>query len=203
MSKWWSGHKVMDSVDLESRFSNENGMGFLDISGTEEMSEEGAAQIEKVRGVMDLLPPREADFVDLYYFRRLKQTDIALIFGVSQPTVCYRLQRAASRIQFLLALPEVSAEDIVSSVSGVLTDPIDIQVLVLMQQTTCQSEVAKILGVSQGFVRHRFLRSLAKLKAIPGNETLTLMFDLIAANLNILREVQRPLSGERMARVIA
>jgi DNA-directed RNA polymerase specialized sigma subunit len=202
MNGWWSGHKVIDPTDIENRFSNEAGLGFLDL-GSEEVSEESAAQLERVRGVLDQLPPREADFVDLYYFRRLKQTDIATIFGVSQPTVCYRLQRAASRIHFLLSLPDISSEEVEASVAEVLTDPIDVRVMVLMQQTTCQSEVAKQLGVSQGFVRHRFIRSIGKLRGVEGKESLVVLFDLIAANLNILREVQRPTWGEKVSRVLA
>lgn len=201
MSGWWSGYKVVDPSDIENRFSNEQGMGFLD-TGTEEISEESAEQLERVRGVLEQLPPREADFVDLYYFRKLKQTDIATIFGVSQPTVCYRLQRAAARIHFLLALPVLTEDEVEKSVSEVLSDPIDVQIMVLMQRTTCQSEVAKILGVSQGFVRHRFIRSISKLRTVEGKESVVLMFDLIAANLNILREVQRPTWGDKVYRVL-
>lgn len=201
MSGWWSGHKVVDPSDIETRFSNENGMAYLDV-GTEEVSEEGQFQIERVRGVLDLLPPREADFVELYYFRRLRQTDIATIFGVSQPTVCYRLQRAAARIHFLLSLPEITPEEVREAVEPVLVDPVDVRIMLLMQQTTCQSEVAKQIGVSQGFVRHRFIRSIGKLRNIEGKESLVILFDLIAANLNILREVQRPTWGERNSKVL-
>lgn len=201
MNGWWSGHKVVDPSDIESRFSNESGLAYLDV-GTEEVSEEGLLQIERVRGVLDQLPPREADFVDLYYFRRLRQTDIATIFGVSQPTVCYRLQRAAARIHFLLSLPEITPAEVQASIAPVLGDPIDVQVMVLMQETTCQSEVAKRLGVSQGFVRHRFIRSIGKLRDVEGKESLVVLFDLISANLNILREVQRPTWGERISRVL-
>lgn len=202
MKGWWLGHKVTDPLDIENRFSNESGLAFLD-TGTEEISEESALQLDRVRGVLDQLPPREADFVDLYYFRRLKQTDIATIFGVSQPTVCYRLQRAAARIHFLLSLPEITTDEIRTSVVDVLCDPIDVQVMVLMHLTTCQSEVAKQLGVSQGFVRHRFIRSISKLRNVEGKESIVVLFDLIASNLNILREVQRPTWGDKVTRVLA
>ena len=202
MSSWWSGHKVMDSSELEGRYSNEDGFGFLDF-GSEELTEEGTEQLDRVREVLDQLPPREADFVDLYYFKRLKQTDIAVIFGVSQPTVCYRLQRAAARIHFLLLLPQFEPAAVRAHLEPILVDPIDVQIMLLMQQTTCQSEVAKLLGVSQGFVRHRFIRSIGKLRLVEGLEQLVAMFDLVAANLNILREVQRPTwGGERVTRLL-
>lgn len=203
MSNWWSGHKMVESSELEGRYANEDGMAFMDQIVNEEVTEEGAVQMERVRAVMEQLPPREADFIDLYYFKKAKQTDIAVIFGVSQPTVCYRLQRAATRIHFLLTLPEVDGEDVERTSKSFLTDPLDVQIMVLMQQTTCQSEVAKRLGVTQGFVRHRFIRSLTKMRVSEEAAPVVLMFDLIAANLNILREVQRPVWDTRVARVLA
>ena len=202
MSGWWSGHKLIESFELESRFSNEDGMAFMDAVVHEGVSEEGTVQIERVRSVMSQLPPREADFIELYYFRQIKQTDIAAIFGVSQPTVCYRLQRAAARIQFLLSLPDLLPEDVEKDVQVLLDDPIDVQIMVLMQQTTCQSEVAKQLGVSQGFVRHRFIRSLSKMRTKDGFEQHVVLFDMISRNLNILREVQRPVWGMKMTCVL-
>lgn len=202
MNGWWSGQKFMDPTKLESCYANEDGMAFMDILVHEELSEEGLQRLERVRDVLDQLPPREADFIELYYFKQIKQTDIATIFGVSQPTVCYRLQRAALRIQFLLSLPSahVDAEQI--RLSGAITDPVDIEILVLMQRTTCQSEVAKILGVSQGFVRHRFMRSIAKLRNVDGMEDCVALLDKICNNLNILREVQRPNLDSKVMRVV-
>lgn len=202
MNGWWSGQKVVDPTELESRFSVEDGMAFMDTIVNDEMSEEGVQRLERVRAVLDQLPPREADFIDLYYFKQIKQTDIASIFGVSQPTVCYRLQRAAARIQFLLSLPTVEVDAETLRATAVLDDPIDVDILVLMQKTTCQSEVAKQLGVSQGFVRHRFMRSIAKLRAVEGMEECVALFDKISSNLNILREVQRPNWGSRVTRVV-
>lgn len=156
---WWSGHKVVDPSELESRFSIEDGMGFLDVAN-EELSDESVEQLERVRGILDQLPPCEADFIDLYFFRRRKQTDIAAIFGVSQPTVCYRLQRATARARYLLSLPEIEDGEIEQAMDRLLDDPLDVQVMTLMFETTCQSEVAKRLGISQGKVRHRFIRAL-------------------------------------------
>jgi DNA-directed RNA polymerase specialized sigma24 family protein len=151
---------------------------------------------------MEGLPPREADFIDLYYFRRLKQTDIAAIFGVSQPTVCYRLQRAAARIAFLVEMPDVDGGRMREALQDLLPDPLDTKILLLMRETTCQSEVAKRLGVSQGLVRHRFLRSLNRMRGVEGYEELTVIFDFVAENLNILREVQRPAWGAQITHTI-
>ena len=181
----------MDAPNIEGRFSEQDGLSYMD-SIFSEPGEDDTAQIDRVRSVVDLLPPREADFVELYYFKRLKQTDIAAIFGVSQPTVCYRLARAADRIRFLLNIPRVDEASLTDDLTGFLSDSLDIQIMILMWKTTCQSEVAKQLGVSQGLVRHRFLRSLGKMRSNARLAKYVVIFDYISSNLNILREVQRP-----------
>lgn len=158
--------------------------------------------ISKVKGIMESLPPIEYDFIDLYFFRHLKQTDIAAIFGVSQPTVCYRLQRAISRIKFLLQLPQVDHKEMRKDLSGFLSDPMDIEIMVYMYDTTCQSEAAKRLGVSQGLVRHRFIRTIERMNRIDSMSFYADLFSMIALNLNILREVRRSTNTIRLDCVI-
>lgn len=158
--------------------------------------------ISKVKTIMESLPPIEYDFIDLYFFRHLKQTDIAAIFGVSQPTVCYRLQRAINRIKFLLQLPHVDHAEMRRDLSRFLSDPMDIDIMVFMYDTTCQSEAAKRLGVSQGLVRHRFIRTIERMNR---NESMSFyadLFSMIARNLNILREVRRSTNTIRLDCVI-
>jgi len=192
---------MTDPLDIETRYSNEDSISHLESVFTEP-SEESMVKIDRVRGMLDQLPPREADFVDLYFFRHINQTDIAIIFGVSQPTVCYRLKRATSRIQFLLQLPSITRPELEEAMTGFLPDPLDAQIMVLMWETTCQSEVAKRLGVTQGLVRHRFIRAVKRMRDHNGLTDLAAMFDTIAENLNILREVQRPAWDGRWTHVI-
>ena len=191
MTTTWSGHHTVDPSEMDGMFCEEDGMAYLDSIFTEP-TEDDIERIDKVRKVIDLLPPREADFIELYYFKHLRQTDISIIFSVSQPTVCYRLNRAADRIKFLLELPEINKDTLTNDLSGFLSDPLDIRIMVLMWETTCQSEVAKQLGVSQGLVRHRFLRTLNRMKSIVKFDHYVKLFEYIADHLNILREVQRP-----------
>lgn len=186
----WAGQHMVDPSEIESRFAIEDGMAYMDSIFTEP-SEEARGKIEQILTILDLLPSREADFIDLYYFRKLKQTDIAEIFGVSQPTVCYRLQRATARIQFLLQMPIVDDQQLDRDLFGLLSDPLDHKIMLLMKETTCQSEVAKRLGVSQGLVRHRFIRTLGKMRYNPKYTQYVALFEFILLNLNILREVQR------------
>lgn len=202
MSDWSGGYRIMSPQDIENRFAVEDGLAYLDFSLDEHMNEESEERLARVRGILDRIPPREADFVDLYYFRQKRQTDIAGIFGVSQPTVCYRLQRAAERIRFLLQLPDFDVESARVTIAGILPDPTDVDIMIRMYETTCQSEVAKTLGVSQGFVRHRFIRSIARIRAA-GHANIADMFDIIGANLNILREVQRPFPDTGITRILA
>ena len=151
---------------------------------------------------MKELPPREADFVELYFFSHKTQTDIAEIFKVSQPTVCYRLQRATARIRFVLSLPDVTDEELLEALKGFLADQEDVQIMMLMYETTCQSAVAKRLGVTQGKVRHRFMRSTKRMTENPNMEKYAQIFQAIAANLNILREVDRPAWDEKVHFVV-
>ena len=72
---YWNGHKVLDPTELESRFSIEDGLEYLDGVGSEELSDESVARLEEVKEILDRLPAREADFIELYYFQRRKQTD--------------------------------------------------------------------------------------------------------------------------------
>jgi len=197
----WSGHQMVDPTDIETRFSNADAISQMASIFTEP-SQESLAKIDRVHGMLDQLPPREADFVDLYFFRHINQTDIAGIFGVSQPTVCYRLKRAIDRIQFLLQLPSITRPELEEAMSDFLADPLDAQIMVLMWETTCQSEVAKRLGVTQGLVRHRYMRAVRQMKDAGGLGDLAEMFDTIGENLNILREVKRPSWDNRWTHVI-
>ena len=197
MRRYWSGHQVIDPTELEARFSVEDGLGFLDSTGSDELTDENVLRLDKVREILDLLPPREADFVELYYFRHMKQTDIAEIFQVSQPTVCYRLQRATSRIQFLLELPDMEEGELETALNGFLSDDLDVRIMMHMYETTCQSEAAKRLGVSQGLVRHRFIRSIERMESMESMAKYAKTFRMISANLNILREVKRPARGSQ------
>jgi hypothetical protein len=83
-----------------------------------------------------------------------------------------------------------------------LKDSLDVDILVEMYKTTCQSEVAKILNVSQGLVRHRFIRSLKRLEKSPDASDYLKIFKAISNNLNVLREVQKTANEPKMSYVL-
>lgn len=189
-SNYWGGHVLLDPSDLERMFSEEDSWASLP-SVWEEVQEESLTRLEEVKEHLDALPPREADFIELYFFSRLRQTAIAELYNVSQPTVCYRLQRGAARLRYLIERPEHSLSEMKKALDKVVRDPVDVQIMIKMVESTCQSDVARDLGVSQGFVRHRFLRTIDRLVDVPGMDTYVEIFRGVATNLNILKNTCR------------
>jgi predicted transcriptional regulator len=123
---------------------------------------------------LERIPKREADAIFLFYIQGKRQSDIAVIFGITQAAVSYRLQRAVTRIKFLMSVPIITEEDIRRDLTQVFrirspySDPwkelLDVNILVEMWRTTCQSETAERLKTTQGRVRHRFFRLCGRLK---------------------------------------
>ena len=150
----------------------------------------------RIMPLLDRIPDREADLIFLYYVKKKRQADIAEIFDVTQAAISYRLDRGIQRIKFLLSIPEVTEEDMRDDLAEIF-DQIDIDILVGMWQTTCQSEVAYKLKLTQGRVRHRFFKAVEVLKeAAAGSEKYhpyEKIFSSIASkNFNILRAVSLP-----------
>jgi len=150
----------------------------------------------RVMPLLDRIPDREADLIYLYYVKHKRQADIAMIFDVTQAAISYRLDRGIQRIKFLLSIPTVTEEDMREDLTEIF-DQIDIDILVGMWQTTCQSEVATKLKLTQGRVRHRFFKAVEVLKeAAEGDEKYRpyqkIFTSISSKNFNILRAVSLP-----------
>jgi DNA-directed RNA polymerase specialized sigma24 family protein len=150
-----------------------------------------------VEPLLDRIPEREADLIFLYFKQYKRQADIAIIFGVTQAAISYRLDRGIQRIKFLLRIPSVTEEELRRDLPGAFPQQIDVNILVGMWSTTCQSEVAKLLGLTQGRVRHRFFKAVRVLEeAAEEDETYEpykRIFSAIAdKGFNSLREVILP-----------
>ena len=202
MNNYWCSHIVLDPADMERMFSTEDGIDSFP-STTEELSDESKVELSQVQEVLGQIPAREADFIELYFFHRVRQTTIAELFNISQPTVCYRLQRAAERLRYLIDMPTYDRWLLEQDLRGVLTDEKDIQIMLGMIRTTCQSEVAQELGVTQGFVRHRYFRTIDRLKQMRGMERYVEVFEHVASNLNILKETHRSKWSDPVVYVVA
>lgn len=188
----WVGQYTVDPSEMASRFCEADGMAYMD-SIFEEPSEDDQLRIDRVREIMRMLPIMEADFVELYYFRKWKQTDIAELFQVRQPTVHYRLKKAADRIRFYLNLPTIDHDEIERVFASALQDELNVRIMLLMLETTCQTRVASILGISQGKVRHRFYAVLDIMRAggFPDCDPYLPLFEYVARNPKILHEVHK------------
>jgi hypothetical protein len=186
----WGNFLLYDPHDLERLYSNEDAFSELP-SVWGELQEESFEDMDRVKELLELIPPREADFLELYFFKKVKQTSIAEIFNISQPTVCYRLKRATARIKFLLDLSPFSILDMEKDLRGFLKDPTDVAVMMGMLRTTCQSDVARELNVTQGFVRHRFFRTLTSLEGSDTCAKYVPAFSKVRENFNMLKNHNR------------
>jgi DNA-directed RNA polymerase specialized sigma24 family protein len=160
----------------------------------------GADYESRIAPLLNRIPQREADLIYLYYIQKKRQADIAEIFGVTQAAISYRLDRGLQRIKFLLSIPQASEDELREDLAE-LFEPIDVNILVGMWQTTCQSEVANRLGLTQGRVRHRFFKSIETLKKREEEDARFEPYHRIFAAIsnkkgpggfNILREVKLP-----------
>jgi hypothetical protein len=193
----------VDPSELASRFKAPDQEESKPDDDTEEDSSNEESLISslnyetQIKPLLDRIPEREADLIYLYYIQKKRQADIAEIFGVTQAAISYRLDRGLQRIRFLLSIPQVDEDDLRRDLPKVPFKDIDVNILVGMWKTTCQSEVASRLGLTQGRVRHRFFGAVKVLdkKAKEDDQFLPYhkVFSSIASkNFNILREVRLP-----------
>jgi len=166
--------------------------------------------IHRVLEFLNKLPIRERDLIAQYYLGvkvqvrnkeydlgTKRQADMAYMFEVTQAAVSYRLVRGITRLRYLANVPDTSEEELRQTLPEIFPNPIDVNILVGMWSSTCQSEVAKQLGLTQGRVRHRFFRAVDTLKkAAEENEKyekFNKLFSTLAnKSFNVLRSVKLP-----------
>lgn len=155
----------LEPSELASRFSNEDSLEGVPTGLDEEWKQ---AHLKEVKAVLDRLPEDEADILEQYFFRGKKQTNIAEIFNKTQAAVSYNIKRALQRVRFLVNMPDADKHDVYDDLKEwrVLTDELDAQIFAEMYETSCQSEVADRLDLTQGRVRHRFLSNLSNMGSI-------------------------------------
>ena len=158
--------KSIDSHELDKYFSNENRLPFEEIKSS-------SLSFEDYQHYINMLPPREADLVELFFKYEKTQKDIAKMFGVTQGAVSSRLARAAQRLIFIRNLPKVDDIKLENDLR-VYFDPLEVEIIKCMKNTTCQSKTAEILNdkyklrdpknrMNQVKIRHRFQKCLSKL----------------------------------------
>jgi len=212
-----SGYVIpVDPIELATRFAaaqdprfDEEDEPLDETAEGEDISEEEMKGFfsdndyeSRIAPLLDRIPEREADLIYLYFIQRKRQADIAQIFNVTQAAISYRLDRGIQRIKFLLSIPQVTEEELRQDLPGAFPQEIDVDILVGMWETTCQSEVASTLGLTQGRVRHRFFKAVKTLEtAAEADEVYApyhKIFSAIAGKkFNILREVKLPQWADR------
>lgn len=191
--------KGIDSFELEARFSTEQMIKYDDIR-------ESDVTFEELEPFINKLPEREQDLIELYYRYRKNQKDIAKMFGVTQGAISSRLSRAMKRLEFIRDLPKIAVEDVEDTLSNYF-EPIEIEIIKGMIETTCQSKTALIINKKFGYkddksrmtqvkVRHRFEKCISQLKNLMKFDSdLKRYYDLlifVKNNLYKLHEVKLP-----------
>jgi DNA-directed RNA polymerase specialized sigma24 family protein len=175
---------IQDPNSLSSRFSNEDRLGYdresedinnliernLAPDDEEDISIDGQPlDFDSISRYLERIPSREADLICLYHKDKMKQEQIAKLFGITQAAVSYRLHRGIRRIQFLRTIPELERDQFELELGPKFCEQ-DREILWRMHETTCQSEIAKQMNLTQGRVRHRFFRALQKIKDLIADE---------------------------------
>ncbi len=106
--------------------------------------------------------------IEPYYLREINQYQIAKLFNVSQPSVHHRLRKAAQRIRYWVARPDLTASDVRAALTPLLP-PEDTEIMVLTAETTSQARTGRAIGQSQSYVRYRFLRSIKRIEREEGH----------------------------------
>lgn len=146
----------IDPAELSTRFSTED-----TLDPIHNVNEDWVLpRLDKIKAVLDRLPDREADMIRLYFFLDKKQMDIAEIFNITQAAVSYRIKRALKRIRFLVEMPEITKDELQDLMNEIMTSSLNANIFTEIYFTTCQSEVASRLNVTQGRVRHRYIKNL-------------------------------------------
>jgi DNA-directed RNA polymerase specialized sigma24 family protein len=176
---------LQDPSSMSARFGNDRRLGYdadndpdlhdlildrLHPKEEEELVPEGQSlNFSEIERFLPRIPSREADLIRLYYHNKMKQEQIAKIFSITQAAVSYRLHRGIKRIQFLCTIPELE-KDVFDLELGPKFNDQDREILWRMYETTCQSEIAKQMRLTQGRVRHRFFRALQKINQLIAEE---------------------------------
>jgi DNA-directed RNA polymerase specialized sigma subunit len=143
-----------------------------------------------------MLPKKEADLILMYHILKKDQKEIAKILNLSQGGVSHRIARARERLKFLISIPKFTRNELFEDLTGVIEEEVDLIIMWELYRTTCQSQVAGIVGMTQSRVRHRFMKCLKILEdKCKLNSDLDRYFDAftkISNNFNILHEISLP-----------
>lgn len=146
-------------------------------------------QIQELGRLMDLIPPMEADCIDLH-MQGVSQDAIGAVLGMTQAAVAYRLSQAYRRLRWLAEADYLSfdasqmREDLAPYVSLGIT-PKDIDILVVYFLTTNQSHAALAVKMNQSNTRNRVRRAIKILERAGGADRYVQLFRAIQDSPNM------------------
>lgn len=187
-----------DNIKFENMYSNRDGIQYGEFKLAD-------IKFDDIKPFLHKLPLKEIDLLTFYLKKGKNQKDIARIFSVTQGAVSSRLKRALSRLAFIRDLPKISDEEIDLNLKDLFT-PIEVEIIKLMKETTCQSKTATMVNerfnlidekhrMTQVKVRHRFEKCLMELEKLQKDPNYRRFYDLlvmIKKNLYKLHEVILP-----------
>jgi len=152
--------------------------------------------LEDIKPYLAMLPTKEHDLIMMYYVMRKDQKEIAKILNLSQGGVSHRIARARERLKFLISIPKFTRNDLFEDLKLIIEEEVDLIIMWELYRTTCQSQVAELVNMTQSRVRHRFMKCLKILEERVGDsEKLKIYleaFKQISTNFNILHEISLP-----------
>ena len=179
--------RTIDSNELESRFSTEDRLQYFVPS---------KYSLDDIKPYLAMLPTKEADLILMYYFFKKDQKEIAKILNLSQGGVSHRIARARERLRFLISIPKLTRTQLFEDLKTIIEEEIDLIIMWELYKTTCQSQVAELVGMTQSRVRHRFMKSLKILEEKTAQDEKYKVyfeaFSQISCNFNILHEISLP-----------
>lgn len=184
----------MASHELEARFGQDDKLACYDTEEIYVLTE------EEIKPYLKFLPKKEADLILMYYVIGKDQKEIASILRLTQGGVSHRIKRAKDRLSYIMKRPKLDERIFRKDLKDHF-EKIDIDILWGLFMTTCQSQVAVDMGLTQSKVRHGFMKSLEKLESIQdiskNFKTYYEALKTISKNFNILREIKLPKWSEK------
>jgi hypothetical protein len=162
-----------------------------------------ARLLDRIRTLLERLPPAEQDVIDLYFFKGMSQEVIASLLDVTQQAVSHRMYKAFRRLIFLFNHPDI-APDRLREDMRLLVPPHVLATFCDFAQTSSQAETARRTGVPIATVNSHLMTGIRLLRKHGSVDALFYMayFSDLLTHHNILREVCRGVKRGRARGVV-
>jgi len=108
------------------------------------------------------LPELEQEIFFMVFVKGKRQTDVAELLGVSQPTISYRSSRILDKLSYLLVLMSVDVKSLVGELDFLKLR--EQQILIDLLELVNQEMTGRRHGVGQSSVKWIFLKTLRRLR---------------------------------------